>query len=57
MCAPAPTVLPGALDSEARRPPSRARGADVQVKARLVTAPPEFLFKVIDKDGVRIVEL
>jgi 20S proteasome subunit beta 4 len=34
-----------------------ARKCVKEVKARLVTAPPEFLFKVIDKDGVRIVEL
>lgn len=34
-----------------------ARKCIKEVKARLVTAPPEFLFKVVDKDGVRIVEL
>lgn len=34
-----------------------ARKCIAEVKARLVVAPPEFLFKVVDKDGVRIVEL
>lgn len=28
-----------------------------EVKLRLVVAPPEFLFKVVDKDGVRVVTL
>mmetsp|Transcript_777 Transcript_777/g.1634 ORF Transcript_777/g.1634 Transcript_777/m.1634 type:complete len:195 (-) Transcript_777:295-879(-) len=28
-----------------------------EVKARLVVAPPEFKFKVVDKDGVRVVDL
>mmetsp|Transcript_29388 Transcript_29388/g.56422 ORF Transcript_29388/g.56422 Transcript_29388/m.56422 type:complete len:193 (+) Transcript_29388:164-742(+) len=28
-----------------------------EVKARLVTAPPEFLLKIVDKDGVRVITL
>jgi 20S proteasome subunit beta 4 len=28
-----------------------------EVRHRLVVAPPEFLFKVVDKDGVRIITL
>mmetsp|Transcript_38741 Transcript_38741/g.65212 ORF Transcript_38741/g.65212 Transcript_38741/m.65212 type:complete len:193 (+) Transcript_38741:246-824(+) len=28
-----------------------------EIKARLVVAPPEFRFKVVDKDGIRTVEL
>ena len=50
------TTISPSISLHGRVPCPLRRLAGIQeVKARLVTAPPKYIIKVIDKDGTRVV--